>query len=143
MLVISAIDKDKDTNNYVLMIDKNGKESCEINNIETWTEKGWTKIQRVIRHKLSKDKKLFRITTHSGSVVVTDDHSLLTVDGKEISPKNIKIGDELLHSFPEINTNKEYTLFNGVELNKEKDGINVTLKKSTPKPPKKSTKKSE
>ena len=30
-----------------------------------------------------------------------------------------------------------------VELNKEKDGINVTLKKSTPKPPKKSTKKSE
>ena len=112
-------DKDNKKNNYVLMIDKNGKESCEINNIETWTEKGWTKIQRVIRHKLSKDKKLFRITTHSGSVVVTDDHSLLTVDGKEISPKNIKIGDELLHSFPEINTNKEYTLFNGVELNKE------------------------
>ena len=30
-----------------------------------------------------------------------------------------------------------------VELNKEKDGINVTLKRSTPKPPKKSTKKSE
>ena len=113
------LNKDKDKDNYVLMIDKNGKESCEINNIETWTEKGWTKIQRVIRHKLSKDKKLFRITTHSGSVVVTDDHSLLTVDGKEISPKNIKIGDELLHSFPEINTNKEYTLFNGVELNKE------------------------
>ena len=118
MIFIDSINN-LDKNNYVLMIDKNGKESCEINNIETWTEKGWTKIQRVIRHKLSKDKKLFRITTHSGSVVVTDDHSLLTVDGKEISPKNIKIGDELLHSFPEINTNKEYTLFNGVELNKE------------------------
>ena len=81
------------------------KEYSELNNIESWTEKGWTKVSRVIRHKLDKTKKLFRVTTHSGSVVVTDDHSLLTPEGKEISSKNLKVGDMLLHSFPEINNN--------------------------------------
>jgi DNA polymerase elongation subunit (family B) len=95
------------------------KESAEINNLESWTESGWTKIHRVIRHRLHKDKKLYRITTHSGSVVVTDDHSLLSNDGKITSPKNIKIGDKLLHSFPTINNNKSYTFYNGVVLNEE------------------------
>ena len=107
-------------NNYSPMIDRdNTKESSELNNIETWTEKGWTKIQRVIRHKLSKDKKIFRVTTHIGSVIVTDDHSLLTENGEEISPKKIKIGDKLLHSFPTFNNEIKYKLFNGVELNTE------------------------
>ncbi len=95
------------------------KESCELNDIETWTEKGWTKVQRVIRHKLAPEKKLFRITTHTGSVVVTDDHSLLNMKGEKVSPKEIKIGDELLHSFPEIDNNIEYTFYNGVKLNKD------------------------
>ena len=86
------------------------KEFVELDNIETWTEKGWTQIQRVIRHKLAKDKKLFRITTYSGSVVVTDDHSLLTNEGKEVKPKDIKIGSTLLHSFPTFknNNNKHF-----------------------------------
>ena len=57
------------------------KEYCDLNNLESWTEKGWTKIDRVIRHRLIK-KKLFRISTNSGSVVVTEDHSLLTNKGK-------------------------------------------------------------
>ena len=34
-----------------------GKESSELDNIETWTENGWTKVHRVIRHKLNKNKK--------------------------------------------------------------------------------------
>jgi hypothetical protein len=88
--------------NKYIMMDNRDKESSEIDDIETWTEKGWTKIHRVIRHKLPKDKLLFRITTNSGSVIVTDDHSLLTQEGKEISPKDINLGDKLLHSFPEF-----------------------------------------
>ncbi len=95
------------------------KESSELENTETWTEKGWSKVQRVIRHKLSSEKKLFRITTHTGSVVVTDDHSLLNPSGKMISPKDIKIGDELLHSFPEINTNINYSFLDGVKLDRQ------------------------
>ena len=85
------------------------KESAELGNFETWTEKGWTCIQRVIRHKLAKDKKLYRITTHSGCVVVTDDHSLITNEGKEIKPKDIKVGSKLLHSFPEFTNEFNYT----------------------------------
>jgi len=76
------------------------KESSELYNLECWTEKGWTRVYRVIRHKLESNKKLFRITTHSGSVVVTDDHSMLSIDGNQISPKQLKVGDMLLHSFP-------------------------------------------
>jgi hypothetical protein len=77
---------------------KQTKEVCEIGeNVETWTEKGWTKLRRVIRHKLAPHKKIIRVQTPSGWVDVTDDHSLLLKDGKEISPKDINLWTELLH----------------------------------------------
>ena len=79
---------------------KQEKEFCELINIETWTEKGWTRLYRVIRHKLASHKKMVRILTHTGLVDVTDDHSLLTLDGVEISPKDVTIGSELLHFTP-------------------------------------------
>ena len=66
--------------------------------IYTWTDFGWTKLKRVIRHKLHPSKKIIRILTHTGLVDVTDDHSLLLEDGTEISPKNVKIGDKLKHA---------------------------------------------
>ncbi len=121
-IFIDAIENIAQPENYSLMKRTNtidNKESVELNNFETWTEKGWTNIQRVIRHKLAKDKKLFRITTHSGCVVVTDDHSLITNEGKEIKPKDIKIGSKLLHSFPEFTNSKDYTFYNGIKLNTE------------------------
>jgi hypothetical protein len=40
---------------------KQDKEVCELDNIETWTEKGWTKLYRVIRHELASHKKMLRI----------------------------------------------------------------------------------
>ena len=85
---------------------KQEKEVCELNNIETWTEKGWTPLYRVIRHKLASHKKMMRIITHTGLVDVTDDHSLIKKDGTEISPKDIEIGKELLHKelLEKINT---------------------------------------
>jgi DNA polymerase elongation subunit (family B) len=86
-------------NNWLLSLEegKQDKEFCELNNVETWSEKGWTKLYRVIRHRLVEHKKMFRISTHTGLVDVTDDHSLLKLDGTEISPKEIQIGTELLH----------------------------------------------
>ena len=77
---------------------KQEKEICELKDIETWTEKGWTKLYRVIRHLLAPHKKMMRVLTHTGLVDVTDDHSLICVNGKEISPKDVTIGTELLHS---------------------------------------------
>ena len=77
---------------------KEEKEICELENVETWTEKGWTKLYRVIRHRLASHKSMMRIVTNTGIVDVTDDHSLVKMDGEEISPKDVKVGMELMHS---------------------------------------------
>jgi DNA polymerase elongation subunit (family B) len=93
-------------NNWVLSKEegKQEKEFCELENVETWTDKGWTKLFRVIRHVLASHKKIFRVLTHTGLVDVTDDHSLLNINGNEITPKEINIGIELLHNkLPSIN----------------------------------------
>ena len=80
---------------------KEGKEYCEMipsSNIETWSDKGWTKLHRIIRHRLAPHKKMMRVLTHTGLVDVTDDHSLVDINGKEISPKDVvKNKTELLH----------------------------------------------
>ena len=77
---------------------KQDKEVYELyHHVEVWTEKGWTRLHRIIRHKLAEHKKMIRVCTPTGIVDVTDDHSLLTPDGKEVSSKYLKIGDELLH----------------------------------------------
>jgi DNA polymerase elongation subunit (family B) len=82
---------------------KEEKEVCELDNVETWTDKGWTKLYRIIRHKLAPHKKMVRIVTHTGLVDATDDHSLILNSGEEISPKNCAIGTELLHNKLPIN----------------------------------------
>lgn len=65
--------------------------------IESWTDDGWTKLERIIKHLLHKSKNIIRILTHTGLVDVTDDHSLLTEDKTIVSPKDIPIGTKLLH----------------------------------------------
>ena len=99
ILTIEDLAKKYGENKWVSCIEegKQEKEFCELEKVETWTEKGWTKLHRVIRHKLASHKKMFRILTHTGLVDVTDDHSLINKDGKEISPKNVVVGTELLH----------------------------------------------
>jgi DNA polymerase elongation subunit (family B) len=76
---------------------KQEKEVCELSGVETWTDGGWTRLYRVIRHRLAPHKKMIRILTHMGLVDVTDDHSLLLAGGIEISPKDVTIGTQLLH----------------------------------------------
>jgi DNA polymerase elongation subunit (family B) len=76
---------------------KQDKEFCELINVESWTESGWTKLYRIIRHQLASHKKMIRVKTFEGSEVdVTDDHSLLNPDGIEMSTKTCNIGSELL-----------------------------------------------
>ena len=75
------------------------KEFCELSNIESWTEAGWTPLYRIIRHKLASHKKMIRVLTHTGLVDVTDDHSLVRTDGSEISPADCTVGTELLHNY--------------------------------------------
>ena len=76
---------------------KQTKEICELTGVESWTESGWTRLYRVIRHRLAAHKKMIKIITDKNSeVVVTDDHSLLKPDGTELSPKECIIGTPLL-----------------------------------------------
>ena len=87
---------------------EDNKEYINITNLEIWTDKEWTKITQLIRHK--NKKKLFQVTTSSGSVVVTEDHSLILSSLKIIKPHELNIGIELLHSFPKINNLNEMIL---------------------------------
>ena len=80
-----------------------GKESSEISNgLQVYTEKGWTNIKRVIRHKLAKDKNIFRVNTGNGCVDVTSDHSLILESGIPIKPIELNGKEKLLHSYPKI-----------------------------------------
>ena len=62
--------------------------------VMAWTASGWKKLRRVIRHKTR--KKLYRIKTDKGEVVVTADHSLIGLDGNQIKPEDLKIGGKLM-----------------------------------------------
>jgi len=64
------------------------------NTIEVYTENGWTKIKKMIRHKTN--KKLFRISTSNSVVVVTEDHSLLNENKEKIQPHKCNKDTKLL-----------------------------------------------
>jgi len=82
--------------------DDSGKEyNINFGNLEVWSDKGFTKIKHVMRHKTK--KRIFRITSHTGVVKVTEDHSLLDEKANEIRPNELNINDKLLtKSMPEI-----------------------------------------
>jgi DNA polymerase elongation subunit (family B) len=105
---------------------KETKEVCELYGylIETWTEKGWTKLYRVIRHTLAPHKKMIRVCTGTGLVDITDDHSLLLTDGREISPNECNIGTALLHhKLPPMEEDENLLSF----LNKNIEGLDSLL----------------
>ena len=63
--------------------------------LEVWSDKGFTPVRHIVRHYT--DKRMFRVSTHTGIVDVTEDHSLLKPNGEKISAKDVKIGENLLH----------------------------------------------
>lgn len=87
------IDDISDFNNCV----KDGEKEriSELDDIEVWSDLGWTKIKQIIRHKTS--KRIYRVLTHTGSIDVTEDHSLIKDNGQIIAPKDLKVNDVLLH----------------------------------------------
>jgi DNA polymerase elongation subunit (family B) len=99
---------------------KQEKEFCELYGVETWTDKGWTKLHRIIRHQLASHKKMIRILTHTGMVDVTDDHSLVLEDGNEISPKEVDIGTKLLHKTLEEYESPQFEVENNINTDMAK-----------------------
>ena len=63
--------------------------------IKIMSKTGWSRIRKVIRHYTKKN--MYRVTTTSGIVEVTEDHSLLDELGNQIKPVDTKIGDSLLY----------------------------------------------
>ena len=62
--------------------------------IEVYTENGWTKIKKMIRHKTN--KKLYRVSTLNSLVEVTEDHSLLNTNKEKITPNECNKNTKLL-----------------------------------------------
>ena len=63
--------------------------------LSVWTEKGYTKINYVIRHPIRTPLK--RVLTHTGCVDVTEEHSLLDENANKVRTIDLSIGDKLLH----------------------------------------------
>jgi hypothetical protein len=67
---------------------------------EVWADGKWAKIHRVIRHKCN--KQIYRVNTLQGCIDITEDHSLIDINGNKIKPKDCIINKtEIMHSFPE------------------------------------------
>lgn len=76
--------------------DRYDKEQIIPTDIEVWTHLGWSKVNRIIRHKTV--KQIYRIITKSGIVDVTEDHSLLDRNVNIIKPVDCNKGTQLLHN---------------------------------------------
>lgn len=76
-----------------------GKESIELQDLEIWTDAGWTAAPRLIRHVLSDRKSMVRVCTGVGVIDCTDDHSLILADRDRTpaAPYDVPIGSHLLH----------------------------------------------
>lgn len=84
---------------------EDGKETAECADLLVWSDEGWTRLERLIRHGYDPAKGLVRVLTHTGLVDVTPDHSLLTPDGLPVTPGGVAVGDALLHAdIPALST---------------------------------------
>ena len=82
--------------------------SNPLNNLEVWSDKGFTKIKSIMKHKTN--KKIYRITSHTGVVKVTEDHSLLYDNEDEVRPKDVSVGENLLtKSLPPVEGTVDYS----------------------------------
>ena len=84
--------------------DLTNKEHNNQINLEVWTEQGWSQIKRIIRH--NTNKEIVKVETQGDIVIVTEDHSLITINDRKYDvltyakPNSLKLGTKLLTSFP-------------------------------------------
>ena len=69
-----------------------GTRHSQFADVEVLTEKGFTKIKYIYRHRVKKTG--YRILTRKGFVECTEDHSLV-IDGKSVTPSKLKVGDKI------------------------------------------------
>ena len=76
------------------------KEQTYVTHLDAWTDRGWSPINRVIRHKCN--KRIYRVVTQHGIVEVTEDHSLLDTNRNLLKPTEVSSSVELLHGLPPL-----------------------------------------
>lgn len=84
---------------------------CKIN---TFTEKGLTPILNLMEHKSKND--IIKIVTESGTVHVTEEHSLVLKNGEITTPIDVKVGDILLthnNNYPSQEISIKDSIING------------------------------
>jgi DNA polymerase elongation subunit (family B) len=69
--------------------------STPLDGLRVWSDLGFTIPKYVMRH--PQDGKLIRTVTHTGMVETTNDHSLLRPNGDEVKPRDLRVGDKLMH----------------------------------------------
>jgi DNA polymerase elongation subunit (family B) len=77
-------------------ITERDKDFYELEHCESWTETGWTRIHRIIKHDLPVGKKIIRVFVRDGHINVTEDHSLLLHSGEMVTPQSLRPGSRLL-----------------------------------------------
>jgi DNA polymerase elongation subunit (family B) len=98
-----AIFKQSDGSNH--QSNRTEKQQALASNYEIWTDRGWSSIIRVIRHKCN--KRIYRVVDSNGVVDVTEDHSLLDMNRNLVKPEQLLERPEakehsvdLLHRIP-------------------------------------------
>ena len=97
------------------------KEQINPTDMEVWTPNGWSKVKRVIKHKTT--KRIYRVLTHTGFVDVTEDHSLLDINGEKIKPNECNIGKELLHSNIKLSSSSSSSSLDFSKLESFRNGL--------------------
>jgi DNA polymerase elongation subunit (family B) len=96
------------------------KEFYELERCWSWTETGWTRIHRVIRHRLPVTKQIHRVFLTVGWIDVTSDHSLLTAAGEMITPREAVMGTRLLSTlYPEGDVVRRVDVLVSSEANRQ------------------------
>lgn len=85
----------------------------DMQHIEVWTDKGWSKIKYLMRHRNT--KRMYRVLTSTGVVDVTEDHSLLNPEGEEVTVNDVNVGSALLHKDLPIKLNQS-DIINNIPL---------------------------
>jgi DNA polymerase elongation subunit (family B) len=70
------------------------KEQANASKYQVLSTKHFVDIEKVIRHKTL--KKIYRITTNTSTIDITEDHSLIGSNNKVLKPSDCKIGTKIL-----------------------------------------------
>jgi len=86
------------TNYTATLFGKEEADGIGSSKVQVYTKGKWCDIKKVIRH--NTDKVMYRVSNQNGTVVVTEDHSLMTSTSKQIKPNECNFYTELMISYP-------------------------------------------